>query len=332
MRRSDNKSLTFYVHCLGPPHRSTKKVDSDQRENQPKGYTSHEVTAPRGVGPSGRTAPSAISIRVSLSIESNSNLQEFFLRERVIRSRPKPWQEVAAESRSWTRVFRHFEWYTSWVAWALGNWAFLDVLDHLGTFSVLIAVIFYFSESGDRKKQRHYQAWQVINTAQGKGGSGGRIEALQELNADHVSLIGVDAGTAFLQGIHLSDANLSRCDLHASDLRGSNFTNSLFTFCIMNDANLRGATLSGAKMENVNLNGADLNGASMQNVTLSGANLDEVDLRGADLENVHWAGIGSIRLANLAGVKNAPPEFLKFASEHGAVSLESDDQWAKLMQ
>ncbi|MBB5344736.1 uncharacterized protein YjbI with pentapeptide repeats [Edaphobacter lichenicola] len=229
-------------------------------------------------------------------------------------------------------MFRHFEWYTSWVAWALGNWAFLDVLDHLGTFSVLIAVIFYFSESGDRKKQRHYQAWQVINTAQGKGGSGGRIEALQQLNADHVSLTGVDASNAFLQGIHLSDANLSRCDLHASDLRGSNFTNSLFTFCIMNDANLRGATLSGAKMENVNLNGADLNGASMQNVTLSGANLDEVDLRGADIENIHWVGIDSIRLANLAGVKNAPPEFLKFASQHGAVSLESDDQWGKLMQ
>jgi hypothetical protein len=28
------------------------------------------------------------------------------------------------------------------------------------------------SEAGDRKKQKHYQAWQVINTAQGKGGSG----------------------------------------------------------------------------------------------------------------------------------------------------------------
>ncbi len=39
-----------------------------------------------------------------------------------------------------------------------------------------MAVIFYFSESGDRLKQKHYQAWQVINTAQGKGGSGGRIE------------------------------------------------------------------------------------------------------------------------------------------------------------
>jgi hypothetical protein len=31
------------------------KMDPDHREGQPKGYTSHEVTAPRAVGPSGRT-------------------------------------------------------------------------------------------------------------------------------------------------------------------------------------------------------------------------------------------------------------------------------------
>jgi len=31
------------------------KDDPDQREGQPKGYTSHEVTTPRAVGPSGRT-------------------------------------------------------------------------------------------------------------------------------------------------------------------------------------------------------------------------------------------------------------------------------------
>jgi hypothetical protein len=42
------------------------------------------------------------------------------------------------------------------------------VLECLGGFSVLAGVIFYFSESGDRIKQRHYQEWQVINTAQGK--------------------------------------------------------------------------------------------------------------------------------------------------------------------
>ena len=254
------------------------------------------------------------------------------MRERFIRSRPRPWTETKAESRSWTSLFKHFEWYMSWVAWALGNWALLEVLEYLGAFSVLIAVIFYFSESGNRQKQRHYQAWQVINTAQGKGGSGGRIDALQELNEDHISLVGVDASTAFLQGIHLKDANLSRCDFHASDLRNSNFTDSLFSFCSMNDVNLRGATLSGAKMDNVSLRGGDLNGANLQDAVLTGSDLDEVDLRGANLQDLHWQGISSIRLANLAGAKNAPPDFLKFASEHGAVSIESDDQWANLMQ
>ena len=32
-----------------------KKINADQREAQPKGYTSHEVTALRVGGPSGRT-------------------------------------------------------------------------------------------------------------------------------------------------------------------------------------------------------------------------------------------------------------------------------------
>jgi len=80
------------------------------------------------------------------------------------------------------------------------------VLEHSETF--LIAVIFYFADSGNRKKQKHYQAWQAINTAQGKGGSGGRIEALQELNADHVSLIGIEASGAFLQGLSIRRAGI----------------------------------------------------------------------------------------------------------------------------
>src|ERR1700722_7760751 len=33
----------------------TKILHRDQRKRHPKGYTSHEVTAPRAVGPSGRT-------------------------------------------------------------------------------------------------------------------------------------------------------------------------------------------------------------------------------------------------------------------------------------
>ena len=90
----------------------------------------------------------------------------------------------------------------------------------------MVAIIFYFSEAGDRKKQKHYQAWQVINTAQGKGGSRGRIEALQELNMDRIPLVGVDASGSFLQGVQLPRANLLRCDVHAAALRESNLQSS----------------------------------------------------------------------------------------------------------
>src|SRR5262245_44519680 len=37
-----------------------------------------------------------------------------------------------------------------------------------------------------------YQAWQVVNSAQGKGGSGGRIEALRDLLGNDVSLAGIN--------------------------------------------------------------------------------------------------------------------------------------------
>src|SRR5207253_4467902 len=132
---------------------------------------------------------------------------------RELRKRPEPWTQTKEKIRHrWLLPLHRLEWTWDWLAFWLSNWAFLEVLEYLGTFSVLIAVIFYFAESGDRKKQKHYQAWQVINTAQGKGGSGGRIEALHELNADKVPLVGVDVSDAFLQGVLLPHANLLRAN------------------------------------------------------------------------------------------------------------------------
>src|SRR5450432_3815772 len=123
---------------------------------------------------------------------------------RIHRERPEPWSvKRASLAHAWTVPYWLLEWSFEWIAFALSRWSFLDVLEYLEGFSVLIAVIFYFSESGDRLKQKHYQAWQVINTAQGKGGNGGRVEALEELNSDGVSLIGVDVSGAFLQDLHL---------------------------------------------------------------------------------------------------------------------------------
>src|SRR4030088_2840517 len=158
---------------------------------------------------------------------------------RELRQRPHSWeQHRRAGGPRWLLPFHGIEWACQWTAYYLAHWAFLEVLEYLGIFSVLIAIVFYFSGAGDRKKQKHYQAWQVINTAQGKGGSGGRIEALQELNMDHVPLVGVDGSRAFLQGVQLPGANLLRSDLHEADLRESNLQSTNLAYANLNSANL----------------------------------------------------------------------------------------------
>jgi len=236
------------------------------------------------------------------------------------RERPQPWPIRRQRTRNaWLVPFIAFEWMWEWVAFALSRWSFLEVLEYLGTFSVLVAVIFYFSESGDRIKQRHYQAWQVINTAQGKGGSGGRIEALEELNADKVPLVGVDVSSAFLQGLNLSGANLVRSDFSSADLRKSSFNAANLNFSNFNFANLRGAMLERANLSQADLRNADLNGASLAGTDLAGAILDDADLRHANLADVRWRQIQSIRQANIADVVNAPAGFMEWALKNGAV-------------
>ena len=175
------------------------------------------------------------------------------------RNRPLNWSNLRSSKRQrWTMPFAAFEWTSQWLAFWLSNWSFLEVLEYMSSFSVLLAVIFYFSESGDRIKQRHYQAWQVINTAQGKGGSGGRIEALQELNADRVPLVGVDVSSAFLQGLNLEHANLLRSSFSAADLRGSDLKSADFTMANLHAANFRGSNLEEASFEDAEMNDVDL--------------------------------------------------------------------------
>ncbi|WP_263350160.1 pentapeptide repeat-containing protein [Acidicapsa acidisoli] len=255
------------------------------------------------------------------------------MRDRQRRERPRPWpDERQAASSAWMISFRRINWWLAWVSWALSHWALLDVLDHLGTFSVLIAVVFYFADSGNRVKQKHYQAWQVINTAQGKGGSGGRIEALQELNADHVSLTGVDAGGAFLRGIQLEHAHLERCDLHAADLRSGDLKFARLPDSNLQGANFRQADLSGADLRSAELQDSDLNQANLDNADLAGTDLSRADLRLANVNNFAWKDIQSMQLANVYGIRNASAEFLAFAQKHGAVSLESDEDWNVLLR
>lgn len=238
------------------------------------------------------------------------------------RARPSQWDEYRKHiRRRWTVPFHALEWVWDWLAYGLSQWAFLEVLRYASSLSVVVAVIFYYAESGDRKKQKHYQAWQVINTAQGKGGSGGRIEALQELNADREPLVGVDAAGAFLQGVRLHNANLLRCDLSSSDLRNSDLSGANLEFSELVSANFRGANLRKAILKDADLNGADFVGADLGHADLTGTNLENADLRNTDLRGIRFAGITSIKDANIHAVRNAPDGFVKWATEHGAISI-----------
>ncbi len=162
-----------------------------------------------------------------------------------------------------------------------------------------------------------YQAWQVINSAQGKGGSGGRIEALRDLLKNGESLAGINLDDAWLERVELPGATLVR-----SSLQRAHFSS----------ANLAGANLEGADLQGVDLVGANLTGAYLKGANLAGARLSAAILDGADLTDVvGWREIRSISHASIEGVRHPPPGFLGFARGEGAVDaitktmMDNDD-------
>ena len=242
---------------------------------------------------------------------------------------PERWEEFRRKSPHplmtpllWT------DWLCAHIAFYLGRWSFLELLEYAGSFSVLVAVVLYFAETGERRQQKHYQAWQVINTAQGKGGSGGRLDALRQLNDDHVPLVGVDVAGAFLQNVQLDGAGLRRARFSAADLRNAHFRHAELGDADFTSANLREADLRDADLLGANLTDADLTGADFSLAHVSGATFDKADLRRANLAGlVDWKQIQSVRLANVEGVRNPPDGFIQWAVERGAVQIASTEQW-----
>ena len=246
---------------------------------------------------------------------------------------PAPWVEFRKRAhRKWVLPFLYIDWLSAHAAWYLSRWSLLRVLAYAETFSVLIALIFWIAEAGERRQQKHYQAWQVINTAQGKGGSGGRGEALQQLSADGVPLVGVDLSDAFLQDVRLDGAQLRRSSFRAADVRNAHFRNAMLADSNMTFANLRGADLRDADLRDAILTDADLTGADLQRAALSRAVLDRADLRGVNLQDTkEWNHISSMQLADIAGVRNPPEGFVAWAIAHGAVQTADSDQWTKIL-
>ncbi|MEG4987164.1 pentapeptide repeat-containing protein [Microcoleus sp. BR0-C5] len=187
--------------------------------------------------------------------------------------------------------------HTTWAKWALHlptkkKWALLrkgsvKLLQSGIVITVVIGLGRYVWEAPKRQKQAHYQAWTVINSALSQNGSGGRIQALQDLNKDGVSLQGLKAPGANLEGIELEKAQLGGAILQGAWI---------------NKANLKGSNLNGARFQDANLSETDLSGASLIGAKLIGANLNRANLKSTDLN-----------YADLKGAKNLTPEQVKTA-------------------
>jgi uncharacterized protein YjbI with pentapeptide repeats len=228
---------------------------------------------------------------------------------------PKPpyWSEWKAQngSKRWyCRLPLAVEWALEWFVYRLRSLALFDLLELAGKLTIVVAIIFWFLEADDRAKERHYRAWELINSARGSTGDGGRRDALQDLNRDGVSLAGAPLEQAWLPGVELKGATLWF-------------------------AHLIGANLAFADLQSANLIGANLEGADLWNTNFEGANLRFAILKGADL----WGAASSNEVAHrLAHVYGAPPIWhvnlmnadLEGANLQSAVLVNADLEGANL--
>ena len=160
------------------------------------------------------------------------------------------------------------------------------------------------------RKDANYQAWQVVNAAQGKGGSGGRIDALADLARNGVSLAGVNLDGAWLEGIDLTRAILPQASVRAANLQASR---------------LMAANLERADFTDANLTAARLDRAHLRGVDFTGARLSAASLEAADLTDITgWRQIRSMSHASVRGVLNAPAGFVEWALAQGAVNHDTD--------
>jgi uncharacterized protein YjbI with pentapeptide repeats len=183
------------------------------------------------------------------------------------KERPKSWQERVAyiKEDDWRRVFIGFEWCCEWASYWLGKWAFLEVLEYLGKLSILVALIVWIVEipqrrqaAEDSKKSKHYVAWQTINSALGKPGNAGRLDALRDLNQDGVQLDGISlSGGAVIVGpLMLTNASMTHADLSAGNYEQVNFSLAQLYQSKWNQARCEQCDFRGADFAEANFSGA----------------------------------------------------------------------------
>ena len=172
------------------------------------------------------------------------------------------------------------------------------IFDNLESIALGTAGIIFILEAQDRRKKDHYEAWQVVNSAQGQPGSGGRIYALEDLSKDGVNLQNISAVGADLSGIDLSEANLERTDFSSAELDNAKFKGANLSQAVFENVNLEGSNFEESKLDEVNFKNSNLSDAKLKNAVLIDANFENCNLSHANLEGAILNG-ANLQKANL---------------------------------
>jgi hypothetical protein len=158
----------------------------------------------------------------------------------------------------WPNLPGRIEWNLERLVYWCRDLAVFDILEFAGRLSLVVGLVIWFLESGERTKQKHYRAWELINSARGSTGDGGRREALQDLNDDNIDMSAAPLAKAYLKYVQLSKAVLNGANLTRTDLTGADLTGADLTRTKLIEANLIRATLTGADLSRANLTNANL--------------------------------------------------------------------------
>jgi hypothetical protein len=147
---------------------------------------------------------------------------------------------------------------------------------------VIVSAINYGFSLGGLERQKYFQAWQVINTAQGYDGNGGRIEALQYLKSDGNWFYSTKCqkDSSCLVGIEIKGS----ANLEGIDLSGANLNSSILQHINLKNANLKNANLEGAHLENSNLEGAKVDGIKYKNAKFCNTTMPDGIVRNDNCE------------------------------------------------
>ena len=204
--------------------------------------------------------------------------------------------------------------------------------------ALLLSVVQFWWEYGDRVEERQVRAWQLVTTF--APGNSGKIEALEYLNSEdglfcfellkgklewlhddkntkclilfksRVPLVGinlsrsandaVDNSSTNLPGVFLVGVDLREAILQGARLSDADLRGAILRHADLIGADLRRAALIGADLYNADLRHADLIGADLRRANLRDANLRHADLRDADLNDadLSYADLRNTDLGN----------------------------------